>query len=60
MEKRIYDGLEIEEISISREPINPCYPHKEHVLDAVDEAKHYNQLTFHVFVNEFKIHCQRK
>ena len=58
MEKRIYDGLEIEEVCIPREPIDPCDPHKEHVLDTVDEAKHYNQLTLHVLVDEAVVHCQ--
>ena len=51
--KQVVDyALEVEEISIAREAIDPSYPHEEGILQGVDEAEDYHHLTFNIVEKE--------
>ncbi len=60
MEQVKDDRLEVEEVGIAREAVDPGDPHEEGVLEWVDEPKDDDHLPLNVFQEKSVVHAQRE
>lgn len=58
MEETVDDSLEVKEIRIATEPIDPRDPHKQRVLHWVEKSKDYHHVALDIAEGESVI--QRK
>ena len=48
MEKSVDDCLEVEEIGVATEAVDPSDPHEEGVLDWVEQSENYHNMAFYI------------